>query len=93
MPYQITENRQRKVTLIMISVLLSFRSDIVFACVNFADLLFYVLSFLEDDATGWRGLNGGDSRWSTFSGRYSTRDVPYKRSLRDGRYLVPVIEQ
>nr|XP_011414114.3 mucin-3A [Crassostrea gigas] len=46
-------------------------------------------SFLEDDATGWRGLNGGDSRWSTFSGRYSTRDVPYKRSLRDGRYLVP----
>lgn len=46
-------------------------------------------SFLEDDARGWRGFNGGDSRWSTFSGRYSTRDIPYKRSLRDGRYLVP----
>lgn len=30
MPYQITENRQRKVTLMMISVLLLFRSDIVF---------------------------------------------------------------
>lgn len=58
---------------------------------SFIDLSFYLWSFLEDDATGWRGFNGGDSRWSTFSGRYSTRDIPYKRSLRDGRYLVPVI--
>ncbi|XP_062572429.1 mucin-3B-like [Saccostrea cucullata] len=47
-------------------------------------------SYYEDDGMGgWRGFNGGDSRWSTFSGRYSTREVPYKRSLRDGKYLVP----
>ncbi|XP_061184369.1 uncharacterized protein LOC133192369 [Saccostrea echinata] len=47
-------------------------------------------SYYEGDAVGgWRGFNGGDSRWSTFSGRYSTREVPYKRSLRDGKYLVP----
>ncbi|XP_056011205.1 uncharacterized protein LOC125682318 [Ostrea edulis] len=46
-------------------------------------------SYCEDEAGDWRGFSGTDSRWLTFSGRYSTREIPYKRSLRDGRHLVP----
>lgn len=74
----------------MIFVLLLFILDIVFVCVNFVD--FYVWSFLEDDVIGWWGLNGGDFRWFIFFGRYFIWDVLYKRFLRDGRYLVLVIE-